>query len=140
VDTIDRSFAQLQTAVGQSLQALQTLGAKLQTAADAGDAQAREWGLDLREIALGLREEQQQVVGLLEALHQFVVANAHQPVSTAPVMPAAAPAPMVALAPQGGGGLLSRFLGGSFGQAMVSGAGLGVGIGAGETLINDIFN
>ena len=153
VDAIDQSFGQLQTAVGQSLQTMQALGTKLQTAADGGDANAREWGLDLRELALGLKEEQQQLNALLQALHDFVVANAHQAVATAaPVAPASAPVQAVPVAPVqsqgvagfmgggGGGGLLSRFLGGGFGQAMVSGAGLGVGIGAGETLINDIFN
>jgi hypothetical protein len=42
-------------------------------------------------------------------------------------------------APQQGGGLLSRFMGGGFGSAMASGAGMGLGFGLAENIIDDIF-
>ncbi|HXL61406.1 MAG TPA: hypothetical protein VN959_12195, partial [Mycobacterium sp.] len=42
---------------------------KLSTAAAAGDQNAREWGLDLKEIALAIRDEQSTTTGLLQAIH-----------------------------------------------------------------------
>ncbi len=77
VQTIDQQYAQLQWQSQQTAQALQTLGSKLQAAAQGGDQQAREWLLDLRELALAFRSEQDQVSNLLQALHGFV-ANAAQ--------------------------------------------------------------
>ena len=38
-----------------------------------------------------------------------------------------------------GGGMMHRFLGGNFGQAVATGAGIGVGFGVTESLISSIF-
>ena len=156
VQTIDQQYAQLQGQSQQTAQALQTLGAKLQTAAQAGDQQAREWLLDLRELALAFRSEQDQVANLLQALHAFV-ANAAQVQNqaiAAPQQQAAwgqAPgyqpqpsyAPQSGFAqpsqgyapPQQGGGMLGGFLNSGFGRAIEMGAGFGLG----EDLLSKIF-
>ena len=65
-----------------------------------------------------------EMQALLMALHDFV-GNALQP-----ALPASPAAPMQAVAAQPqGGGLLSRFRGGGFGQAMTQGIGMGAGFG-----------
>ena len=55
VQTIDNQYAQLQQQSQSTVQALQTLGNKLQSAAGNADTQAREWLRDLRERALSFR-------------------------------------------------------------------------------------
>lgn len=144
ITTIDQTYAQLESQAGQTRAAMNALNVKLQSAAASGDSSAREFSLDLREIALAMQQEQMQVGQLLQSLHDFVVVNSHQPMAQAiqsePVYAQSAPAQ---------GGLLSRFMGGGFGrtmgggggfgQALASGAGLGMGIGAGEALIGDLF-
>ncbi|MHB8505431.1 MAG: hypothetical protein ACYDEN_06905 [Acidimicrobiales bacterium] len=73
VQTIDQSYAELEQESQQTVQAITTLAQKLQAAGDAGDARAHEWLLDLREIAVSLRDEQTKVAGLLQSLHDFTV-------------------------------------------------------------------
>ena len=57
-------------------QPLQSLGSRLQAAVQDGDQQARERLLDLRELALAFRSDQNQVSNLLQALHGFVANEA----------------------------------------------------------------
>lgn len=158
VQTIDRQYEQLQGQSQQTVQALQALGGKLQAAAQGGDQQAREWLLDLRELALAFRSEQDQVSNLLQALHGFVANEAQmqsqqaaipappqggwgQSPSYAPQTPAypqqpAYPQPQQAYAPpQRSGGMLGSFLSSGFGRAIEMGAGFGIG----DDLINKIF-
>ncbi len=136
VATVDQEYQQLQQESGALTQTIQGFAAKLQTAGDAGDAQAKEWVLDLKGIALQIQQEQLQVQALLMALHDFV-GNTLQQV---PQAPAAVPVQAVAAEPQGGGGMLSRFRGGGFGQAMTQGIGMGAGFGLADSVINSIFN
>ncbi|GAA4501155.1 hypothetical protein [Gluconacetobacter tumulicola] len=124
IQTIDQAYNQLQSQAQQSAQALQTLGSKLQAAMNGGDSQAREWMLDLREVALSFQAEQQQVTALLQALHAAVANEAAPP-----------PQPQAAPQPQQSGGFLGNLLGSGFGQAMAAGAGFGIG----DDLIKDIF-
>ena len=73
VETVDREYQQLEQEaqlVGQSIQAF---AEKLQTAGDAGDANAKSWVLDLKSLALQIQQEQLQVQSLLQALHEFAV-------------------------------------------------------------------
>lgn len=72
VETIDRNYEQLQEQGQQTVRALSALAAKLQRAVEAGDPNAREWLLDLKEVALEVRTEQAQVGQLLQSLHSFV--------------------------------------------------------------------
>jgi hypothetical protein len=164
IQTIDQQYQQLQQQSQQTIQALQMLGGKLQAAAQGGDQQAREWLLDLRELALSFKSEQDQMANLLQAIHGFV-ANQAQQVQPyqAPPQPSAWTQQPYAQPPQGYppqnyppqsyppqsyppqaypppqqggfGGMLGGFLNSGFGRAMEMGAGLGIG----EDLINKIF-
>jgi hypothetical protein len=147
IERIDAEHAQLQAQADQTVAALRSLAGKFQAADSAGNPDVREWKLDLREIALAIQAEQQQVAVLMQALHNFVVENADQPMAAAPAPLNAAP---VNMAPQyqpeyeqqqpaPRGGLLSRFLGGRFGSAIAQGAGMGLGFGMAEEVIDDIF-
>lgn len=72
IKTIDENYRALEQQSQATVQALTAVAAKLQTAAKAGDPNAREWLLDLKEVALSFRDEQNQVRDLLRALHGFV--------------------------------------------------------------------
>jgi hypothetical protein len=154
-ETVDRQFSELQQQAQQTSTLIQALAAKLSTAATS-DTNAREWALDLKEIALAVRDEQSTTTELLQAIHALVDNHVQQ----APAPPAAYPPPVEYAQPQQyqpqpppyqpqyqpayqpqyqpaqGGGTLQRFLGGRFGQAIVSGAGIGIG----DDLVNSIFD
>jgi hypothetical protein len=154
-ETVDQNYAQLQQQGQQTSALIQTLAGKLQAAAAAGDANAREWMLDLKEITLGVQQEEGQVSLLLQSIHSMV--DNH--VQAAPPQYQQQPPPQYQQPqyqqgqyqqqpqyqqqyqqPQyqqgmGGGGTLQRFLGGGFGRAIVTGAGFGIG----DDLINKIF-
>jgi hypothetical protein len=151
-DTVDREYAALRQKGQQAASLIQTLAGKLSTAAAAGDANAREWQLDLKEIALAVREEEDTATSLLQAIHALVD-NHVQTVAAAPQpeyqQPASYQPPPVYQQPvsyaqpkyqpagygQAGGGTLGRFLSGNFGRAIVTGAGFGIG----DDIINSIF-
>ena len=163
VQTIDQSYQQLQGQSQQTVQALQTLGNKLQVAAQGGDQQAREWLLDLRELALSFRSEQDQVSNLLQALHGFVANQAQlqgQVQQSTPPPPQGNWGQSPNFVPQPGysqqqpsyggqpggfmggagsgapvGGMIGNFLNSGFGRAIEMGAGFGIG----DDLINKIF-
>jgi hypothetical protein len=119
VATIDQEYAQLQQESAEVTQAIQGFAQKLQTAGDAGDAQAKEWILDLKSLALSIQQEQLQTQALLQALHDFSVNTLQQQAQPAPLPQAQAP--QAAAEPASGGGMLSRFRGGGFGQAITQG-------------------
>ena len=126
-ETIDQQYNQLQTEFQDVAKSVEGFAQKLQAAAQGGDQNAKEWLLDLKQIALDIKDEQMQVNNLLTALHQFV-ANAAQQTQQVQ-QPMAAPMGM------GGGGMFGGFLGGGFGRAMEMGAGIGLG----EDLIGSLF-
>ena len=148
-DTVDRQFSALQQQAQQTAALIATLAGKLSTAAAGGDPNAREWGLDLKEIALAIHDEQSTTTELLQAIHALV--NSHvtaatpQSATSAP-QPAYSPPPTEYSQPPQyppsyqqptqGGGTLQRFLGGRFGQAIVTGAGIGIG----DDIVNSIFD
>ena len=138
-ETIDQEYKQLQSEFEDAAKSVQEFAQKLQSAADGGDANAKEWLLDLKQIAIDIKDEQMQVNNLLLALHQFV-ANASQQAQQAPQQPMPQQQPMgrggFGMGGMGGGGgMFGGFLGGGFGRAMEMGAGIGLG----EDLINSIF-
>ena len=143
VQTIDQQYQQLQGQSQQTAQALQLLGGKLQAAAQGGDQQAREWLLDLRELALAFRSEQDQVSNLLQALHGFVANEAQMQSQMAPPQQQGGwgqvayqqSQPGYAPQQQQGSGMLGGFLNSGFGRAIEMGAGFGIG----DDLINKIF-
>ena len=143
VQTIDEQYAQLESASQQVYQELKTLATKLQTEAGNGNQQAREWVLDLREIALAIQSQQQQTSNLLQAIHGFV-ANENQAYSAQPGYPPPGyqqPGyasggflqPANPAAPRQGG--LGGFLQSGFGRAME----MGVGFGLGDDLMRKLF-
>lgn len=155
IQTIDQQYQQMQGQSQQLVQQFQALAGKLQASAQAGNTDAREWLLDLREIAMTFQQQQQQMGALLQAIHglwqnqaqQFPASGypgqaysgqpvAGQSVATNPAMMGQVPygAPMV---PQQAGlmGALDGFLNSGFGRAMEMGAGIGLG----EDLMNRIF-
>jgi hypothetical protein len=149
-DTVDRQFSALQQQAQQTASLIAALAGKLSTAATAGDPNAREWGLDLKEIALAIRDEQSTTTELLQAIHALIdghVSAASSQSPAAAAQPAAYYPPPTEYSqppqyqpsyqqPAQGGGTLQRFLGGRFGQAIVTGAGIGVG----DDIVNSIFD
>ncbi len=145
VQTIDQEYAQLEAEAQDTSVKLQALAGKMQTAAAGGDANAREWMLDLKEIALAVRDEERQVAAVLQALHAYA-ANTLQPQPPAgqvPPSPAGYPQPgyppqqpygsQPGYPPMAGG--LQGFLGSGFGRAVT----MGLGFGLGDDLINKLF-
>lgn len=142
-ETIDSEYAKLGQEVQSTTDAIGMFAQKLQVAASAGDANAKEWVLDLKSIALQVQQDQLQMQSLMQAMHDFTIDHLSQQ-SVAPVaQPPAGFVPQQAFAPQpgyvmqqpGGGGLLGRFMGGGFGRAIAMGAGFGIG----DDIINSIF-
>ena len=146
-ETVDQNYAQLQQQAQQTAGLIQTLAGKLQTAAAAGDQNAREWLLDLKEITLGVQQEQGQVSLLLQSIHSMVDNHVQsmaqpqyqqgqyqqQPGYQQPQYQQGQY--QQGQYQQGPGGMLQNFLSGGFGRAIVTGAGFGIG----DDIINKIF-
>jgi uncharacterized phage infection (PIP) family protein YhgE len=149
IQTIDNQYNQLQSQAQQTVGELRDLAGKLQAAAAAGDQNAREWLLDLKSIAIAIQSEQNQVSGLLQAIHNFADNQRQQMPQQLPQQPGWGQAPAYPQQPQypqqqpyyGGGygqpqgGFLGELLNSGFGRAIVTGAGFGIG----DDLINKIF-
>ena len=144
-ETIDQNYAQLEQQAQQTAAQIQALASKLQAAAAAGDPNAREWMLDLKEITLGVQQEQGQVSLLLQSIHSMVnnhVQTMAQPQYQQPgyqqpgyQQPGYQQPGYQPQYQQGPGGMLQQFLSGGFGRAIVTGAGFGIG----DDIINKIF-
>ena len=139
IATVEQQYNQLQQ---EAQGVMQSLAGKLKTAADGGNQDAREWLLDLKELTLDIQTEQQQVMNVMQAMHLAVQNDISsmqgqggqwQPgyyPQTPQSMPQQGYAPQ-----QRGGGFLSSLEHSGFGQALMMGAGLGIG----DELINSIF-
>ena len=134
IQTIDQQYQQLQQEAQGVMHGLQTLASKLKTAADGGNMDAREWLLDLKELAINIQTEQQQVMAVLQSVHQ-AMQNQGSSVGWQPGYPQT-PQPQAYAQPQPqSGGFLSDFLNSGFGRAIEMGAGFGIG----DDLINKLF-
>jgi hypothetical protein len=140
IQTIDQQYSQLQNASQQVEQELKELATKLQAESTSGNQQAREWVLDLKEIALAVQSQQQQTMNLLQAIHGFV-ANQNQVYSQVYPQPVQGGYPQPGFVPgrgpmpaQSTGGL-GGFLQSGFGRAME----MGLGFGLGDDLMRKIF-
>jgi hypothetical protein len=136
--TVDQNYAQLQQQAQQTSAQIQNLASKLQAAAAAGDPNAREWLLDLREITLGVQQEQGQVSLLLQSIHSMVdnhVQGMPQPGYQQQYQQSQYQPQYQPQYQQGSGGMLQQFLGGGFGRAIMTGAGFGIG----DDIIRAIF-
>jgi hypothetical protein len=148
--TVDQNYAQLQQQGQQTASLIQTLAGKLQAAAAAGDNNAREWMLDLKEIALGVQQEEGQVSVVFQSIHSMVdnhlqstgqpgyqQQGGYQPGYQQGYQQQGMGGMMGGMGGMGGGmggmggggvgGMLQSFLGGGFGRAIVTGAGFGIG-------------
>lgn len=140
IQTIDQQYSQLQNASQQVEQELKELATKLQAESTTGNSQAREWVLDLKEIALAIQSQQQQTINLLQAIHGFV-ANQNQAYGQGYPPPAQGGYPQPGFAPGSGPvpapstGGLGGFLQSGFGRAME----MGLGFGLGDDLMRKIF-
>jgi hypothetical protein len=133
--TVDQAYGQLQAEFQDVAKSVQEFAEKMQAAAQAGDANAKEWLLDLKQIALDIKDEQVQVNALLQAIHGMVD-NANQQIAQMPQVQQMPQQPMAGgIFGGGGGGGFGGFLHGGFGQAMMMGAGVGIG----DELIQSIF-
>jgi len=135
IQTVDQQYQQLQRETQGVMQGLQTLAGKLKVAADGGNQDAREWLLDLKELALNIQQEQQQVMAVMQAMHQAVQNQMPQQVGWQPGYPQTPQAQMQPAQSGQSGGFLSEFLNSGFGRAIEMGAGFGIG----DDLINSIF-
>ncbi|MDE8347087.1 MAG: hypothetical protein POH28_13085 [Acidocella sp.] len=93
IQTIDSQYSQLQSQAQQTIGELKDLAQKLQTAAAAGNPDAREWLLDLKSIALAIQAEQNQVSNLLQSIHNFADAQQQQANRLPQAYPPAYPQP-----------------------------------------------
>ena len=129
--SVDQAYGQLQTEFQDVAKSVQTLAEKLQSASQGGDENAKEWLLDLKQIALDIKDEQLQVNTLLQAIHGYVDSSNQQLQQQAQQMPQ-----QMGGGFGRGGGMFGGLLGGGFGRAMEMGAGIGLG----DQLINSIFH
>lgn len=135
---MEQQYNRLQQEGQSVIQSIQGLAGKLKTAADGGSADAREWLLDLKELALNIQQEQQQVMMLMQAMHQAVqneLQQCIQPQSWQPGYPQTPQAQGYPQAQPQQGGFLNSLEHSGFGQALMMGAGFGIG----DDLINAIF-
>ena len=131
---MEQQYNRLQQEGQSVIQSIQGLAGKLKTAADGGSADAREWLLDLKDLALNIQQEQQQVMMLMQAMHQ-AVQNDMQRYAQQPGYPQTPQAPGYPQTQPQQGGFLNSLEHSGFGQALVMGAGFGIG----DDLINAIF-
>ncbi|BBX83539.1 hypothetical protein [Mycolicibacterium aubagnense] len=153
VQTVDQQYATLQQQSQQTASLIQALAGKLSAAAAAGDTNAREWQLDLKEIALAIRDEESATGSVFQAIHALVANHVQSPEpqyqQPAPQYQPQYQPPAPQYQPQyqqpayvepqyqpQSGGTLQRFLGGNFGQSIVRGAGFGIG----DDIVNSIFD
>ena len=133
IQTVDQQYSQMQYASQQVEQELKELATKLQAESTSGNQQAREWVLDLKEIALAIQSQQQQTMNLLQAIHGFV-ANQNQAYGQGYPQQGSYPQGNAPGAAQPVGGL-GGFLQSGFGRAME----MGLGFGLGDDLMRKLF-
>lgn len=134
--TLQQQATQLQQLFQQNRQNLQQMAQRLQARVTQGDPDAREMLLDLREAAIGIQQEQQQAMALIQQLAQAAPTPA-QPVQQ-PVLSSGYAVPAQAQAPvsgSSGGGLFSELAHSGIGRAIALGAGFAIG----EDIVDDIF-
>ncbi len=132
LQTVEQQYQQLQNEAQSVSQALQALTAKMQQGAEK-NPDSRDWLLDLKQLALNIQQEQMQVMALMQAMHQAVQNDFQQPQQWQPGYPQT---PQQGFSQQNqGGGFLNSLEHSGFGQALMMGAGFGIG----DDLINSIF-
>jgi ribosomal silencing factor RsfS len=133
---IDTEYQKLQSEANSVGDKIQNLAAKLQKLQSSGNQDAREWLLDLKDIALSVQSEQNQMFSFLQTLHQNIP-QVNDQCFTQPVQNQGYVNQQQSQIqqPQQKKGFFSSLLGSGFGQAIEMGAGFGIG----DDLINSIF-
>jgi hypothetical protein len=146
---IDQEYQKLQSATEGVEQTINDLALKLKQARDAGNENAKEWILDLKEIAVAVQSEQNQMVSFLQTLHSnlpqtqdvssnqqnaYMYQNQQMPQQQSEYQQQQQQQQQQQ-APQKKKGFFSSLLGSSFGSAIEMGAGFGIG----DDLINNIL-
>lgn len=119
-------LAQVQQQSQAVLQNFQVLAQKLTQAAP-DPTTGREWAMDLREIALAVQTQNQNVTMLLNQMAEYI-RNLEQQLATHP---------SPSIQPQGWANSIG---GGGFLGTVTSGLGLGAGLAVGENVVNDLFS
>lgn len=140
---IDTEYQKLQSEADNVGDKIQNLAAKLQKLQSSGNQDAREWLLDLKDIALSVQSEQNQMFSFLQTLHrnipqvddQCFTQPAQNQGYVQPQQPQSQQFQTQQQQPQQKKGFFSSLLGSGFGQAIEMGAGFGIG----DDLINSIF-
>ena len=119
-------LAQVQQQSQAVMQNFQALAQKLSAAAP-DPTTGREWTMDLREIALSIQTQNQNMTVLLNQMADYI-RNLEQQLTTHP---------SPTLQPQGWSNSLGS---GGFLSTVTSGLGLGAGLAVGEDLVGGLFN
>lgn len=122
---ITQAQQQSQAVIGK----MQEFAQKLRSQAP-DDTTGREWAMDLREIAMGIQQQNQTALMLLQQMGQYIHTLENE-LDTHP-------APSVQPRGWGAGGAWGT--GGGFLGNLTTGLGLGTGFAVAEDVVNDIFN
>ena len=126
--TAEAQAVQLQQSATQVAQALTQLAGKLQ-AKVTDPTLSRELLLDLRETALAIQQQNQAALTLIQQMAQYIHALESNLTQPSPAM----------LQPRGWAAQPYANSGGGFLGNVVSGLGLGAGVGLAEDLVGSIF-
>lgn len=126
-NTANNQLAQVQQQSQTVMQNLQALGQKMVSAAP-DPTTGREWAMDIKELALAIQHQNQNVALLLNQMADYI-RNLEQQLATHP---------NPGLQPQGWSNSMGS--GGGFLGNVTSGLGLGAGFAVGEDLVNGLFN
>ena len=142
--TIDDEFAKLQAEFADVAKTVETLAGKLQAAASAGDANAKEWLGDLKQVAQDIDDEQTQSKAVLLALHSFIAGVAQgesedKPPLFAPGHEPAPEPPQPQQYVQGPGMMMGGPFGGYMGGGVARSMEMGAAMSLGANLIGSIF-
>lgn len=124
----ENQLASAQQQTQLSLQKLQALAQKLAAAAP-DPTTGREWGMDLREVAMAVQNQAQNTTMLVQQMAQYI----HQLEDAM----ASHPNPPVQSA---GWANQSQGAGGGFLGSLTSGLGMGAGFAVADDLVGDLFN
>lgn len=127
-DDATNQIAQLEQQTQTLAQQFQDLGQKLNSKAP-DPATGKEWLLDLKQLALNVQSQNQQLVSMVNQMAEHIH-NLEQQLDTHP-NPTVQPR---------GWGAQSTPSGGGFWGNVTSGLGMGAGFGIADSLIGGIFN
>ena len=147
--TIDQEYQKLEGEFEDLAKTVQGLVQKMQAAEQAGDANAKEWLGDMKQIVQDIGDEQTQAKVVLLAIHGFIKDAATQSAGSDENPPLYAPGrepqaqpqpqPVYQQQPMGGmmmgGPMMGGYMGGGFARAMEMGAGIGLG----QALLSGLF-